>query len=92
MTSRDRIRIVLEGGIPDRVPMHDGYWEETLKRWQEEGLPGDVANDPDLLHDYFGNEIRMLPIDPTFRLKERVIQEDDRYYICLLYTSPSPRD
>jgi uroporphyrinogen decarboxylase len=79
MTSRERVGAVLAGGIPDRVPMHDGYWEEALDRWQQEGLPGDVAADRDATWDYFDMEIRQISVDPSFLLPERVLSEDDRY-------------
>lgn len=79
MTSRDRINCVLRGGIPDRVPMHDGYWDEALDRWCGEGLPKAVADDRDALWDFFGMEIRQISVDPSFLLDERVIDEDERY-------------
>ena len=79
MTSRERIRTVFEGGIPDRVPIHDGYWDEALARWEDEGLPGEVAGDRDALGEFFGTEIRMISVDPSFLIEERVIDEDERY-------------
>jgi uroporphyrinogen decarboxylase len=79
MTSRERISLVMAGGIPDRVPMHDGYWDEALDRWQEEGLPAEVAADRDRLWEYFDMEIRQISIDPSFLLEERTLGEDDRY-------------
>ena len=47
MTSRERVKVVFEGGIPDRVPIHDGYWDDALQRWTSEGLPPEVAADKD---------------------------------------------
>ncbi|MFH1220652.1 MAG: uroporphyrinogen decarboxylase family protein [Candidatus Eisenbacteria bacterium] len=79
MTSRERISTVMAGGIPDRVPMHDGYWDEALARWQAEGLPEKIAEDKDALWEYFGMEIRHIPVDPSFLLEERVLGEDERY-------------
>jgi uroporphyrinogen decarboxylase len=81
MTSRERISVVLEGGIPDRVPMHDGYWDEALDRWQGEGLPGQVARDRDAVWDYFGMEIRQISVDPSFRLPTAILGEDQRYVL-----------
>jgi uroporphyrinogen decarboxylase len=69
----------MAGGTPDRVPMHDGYWDEALDRWQQEGLPHGVAADRDRLWEYFGMEIRQIPIDPSFLLEETIVSEDDRY-------------
>jgi uroporphyrinogen decarboxylase len=80
MTSRERVGIVFDGGTPDRVPIHDGYWEETLVRWQAEGLPRETAADTDGdLHEYFGTEIRLIRLDSSFLFEERVLDEDDRY-------------
>ncbi|MFZ1946664.1 MAG: uroporphyrinogen decarboxylase family protein [bacterium] len=79
MTSRERVSAVLSGRLPDRVPMHDGYWDEALARWQGEGLPPDVAGDRDKLWEHFGMEIRQISVDPSFLLEEKVIGEDERY-------------
>jgi uroporphyrinogen decarboxylase len=80
MTSRERVSIVLKGGIPDRVPLHDGYWDEALERWKGEGLPESVASDKeDSVGEYFDTEIRLIRIDDSFLFEERVIDEDERY-------------
>ena len=79
MTSRERIATVFEGGIPDRVPIHDGYWEETLVRWLEEGLPKEATLTRNTIGEYFGTEIRTISVDPSFLFEERVLEEDDRY-------------
>ena len=40
MTSRERFLATVRGGPRDRVPLIDlGYWDETLERWRNEGLP-----------------------------------------------------
>ena len=80
MTSRERVKIVFDGGIPDRVPIHDGYWEDALIRWQSEGLPKETAADTASgLGEYFGTEIRLIRINSSFLFEERVLEEDDRY-------------
>lgn len=70
MDSRERVRRVLEGGIPDRVPMDDGYWTTTVERWQREGLPHDVSP-----HDYFALDIAYIGGDYTMQLPERVVEQ-----------------
>ena len=40
LTSRERMHRMLERRDHDRVPRHDGYWPETIARWQKEGLEG----------------------------------------------------
>jgi uroporphyrinogen decarboxylase len=80
MTSRERVGVVFDGGIPDRVPIHDGYWDDALERWASEGLPRDIAADKDdRLGEFFGTEIRLIRINDSFLVEEKVLEEDDRY-------------
>ena len=73
MNSRDRVSRVLSGGIPDRVPMDDSYWQTTIERWQREGLPAGVSP-----HDHFGtNEIVCIGGDYTMQFPERVLESSD---------------
>ncbi len=81
MTSQERVRIVLEGGIPDRVPIHDGYWDETLARWQREGMPAEACISRESVWDYFDTDIRVISVDCSFQLEEKVIYEDARYVV-----------
>ena len=55
MDARERVTTVLNGGVPDRVPFHDNYWQATVARWRREGLPEDV--DPG---DYFDCDIAQI--------------------------------
>lgn len=73
MDSRARVSLVLSGGIPDRVPLTDGYWQTTVERWGSEGLPQGVSP-----HDYFGtNEIVGIGGDYSMQFPERVVEEGD---------------
>jgi uroporphyrinogen decarboxylase len=72
--------MVFDGGIPDRVPIHDGYWDDALLRWQGEGLPAEAASDQaSALGEYFGTEIRLIRLNSSFLFEERVLEEDERY-------------
>jgi hypothetical protein len=55
MTGRERIKIVLSGGIPDRVPFHDSYWATTVQRWRQESFPLNVSLDE---HFDYGKETK----------------------------------
>jgi uroporphyrinogen decarboxylase len=80
MTSRERVGMVFEGGIPDRVPAQDGYWEDALIRWRAEGLPREALEDTDdSLLEFFDMEIRLVRLDSSFRFEERILGEDGRY-------------
>ncbi|MCC7146243.1 MAG: hypothetical protein IT443_07330 [Phycisphaeraceae bacterium] len=40
LTSCERVKRMMEHRDHDRVPRSDGYWDETIARWQAEGLAG----------------------------------------------------
>jgi uroporphyrinogen decarboxylase len=72
MDSRERVSIVMSGGIPDRVPLYDSYWETTIERWHREGLPEGVSP-----ADYLGtNEIVRISGDYSLQMPERVVREE----------------
>jgi len=75
MNARDRFRETMRFGNPDRVPYWEiiGYWQETIERWQNEGLPPDVH-----VREFFGlDRYERVPINlnlvPPF--KEEVLEE-----------------
>ena len=70
----------------DHVPDEEfGYWSDTLVRWQAEGLPAAVRNDPQA-DRYFGFARRArLPVHvgvwpPGER---RVLEEDERHRVVV---------
>ena len=72
MTARERVRRVLSGGIPDRVPMDDLYWATTKERWRREGLPQAIS-----LSDHFDLDIVYIDGDYTLQLPERMVDETE---------------
>ena len=38
MTGRERVIAAIERTPLDRIPRYDGFWEDTLERWEREGL------------------------------------------------------
>ena len=71
MNSQERVSLVLAGGVPDRVPLDDGYWQTTVERWRREGLPRDISP-----KECFGtDEIVRISGDYTMQFPERVIEE-----------------
>jgi uroporphyrinogen decarboxylase len=74
MTARERIAMVLSHRIPDRVPVHDTYWEATVHRWRGEGLPADVSAEA-----FFQTEIVRIGGDYTMQFPIRTVEETDRY-------------
>ncbi|MCC6581742.1 MAG: hypothetical protein IT440_15020 [Phycisphaeraceae bacterium] len=49
LTSRQRMTCMLERRDHDRIPRYDGYWPQTIARWQSEGLLGDARTVLDML-------------------------------------------
>jgi hypothetical protein len=39
MTPQERVRTAIARKVPDRVPIMDGPWWATVRRWEREGLP-----------------------------------------------------
>jgi len=54
MTGRERVNKAFAREDHDRVPRHDTYWWETIKRWQDEGLDGDAGT---VLYQHLGSDL-----------------------------------
>ena len=78
MTSRERVEAVFNGAIPDRVPMTDPFWQETLAAWHKQGLPRGIHP-----ADHFGFDTRyayFLDTSPQFanEVLERTAEHEVR--------------
>lgn len=40
LTSRERVQRMFDRRDHDRIPRYDSYWDETITRWEREGLRG----------------------------------------------------
>jgi uroporphyrinogen decarboxylase len=80
MTSRERIKAVLEHREPDRVPIHDSPWGSTVSRWHREGLPEEIP-----VEEYFDYELVQFGADLSARFPIQVLEKNDRY---ILTTTP----
>ena len=76
MTSQERVRIVLDGGIPDRVPYQDAFWATTLQRWRKEGMPPGTSPDA-----FFGCEIAHLGGDYSLQMAVEDLERTDNHHI-----------
>ena len=76
MTSRERIRTIMDFGVPDRVGIFDWHWPSTLERWRGEGLPEGVN-----LTEHFGYDMASVGPDLSFRLQHEVLEEDEETYV-----------
>ena len=68
MSSRERVRRLINHQEADRVAIRDEIWVATQDRWRRQGLPQDVP-----ANDYFGFELRLNGADLTPRLRGRRI-------------------
>ena len=77
MTSKQRIGCVMEGKIPDRVPIFDNPWSATVLRWRREGLPADVEP-----REYLGmDKVARIWPDMSPRFEPKIIESTDEYEI-----------
>jgi hypothetical protein len=55
LTNRERFQRVLRFEPVDRLPITEWapWWDKTVRRWHNEGLPSELTNDRDI-RDYFG--------------------------------------
>lgn len=58
MTSSERIRQVINFGRPDRLPVIEWahWWDKTIARWREEGLPASVTSVQEI-QDFLGLDV-----------------------------------
>ncbi len=76
MTSQERVRAAIARKVPDRVPIQDGPWWATVRRWEREGLP--EGKSP---ADHFGYEIHGISADLSPRFPVKVLEENDEYVV-----------
>ena len=94
MTSRERITRILQHKEADKVPRYDGFWEETVVRFHQEGLPEDLGKDYEKLvlnggiktignplGDYFGFDIDVFGLDNSMRVPPRIVEDTPAYQI-----------
>ena len=70
MNGRQRVRAAIYRTGLDRVPMSDSFWEDTLSRWRQEGLPPN-ANPV----EYFDFDIASMSLDPSPRYPVELLEE-----------------
>jgi uroporphyrinogen decarboxylase len=76
MTPQERWKAALSHRQPDRVPIQDSPWAETVRRWHREGLPPEIP-----IEDYFGYEMCSIGFDPSPMFEVNTLYKDDTYVI-----------
>jgi len=84
MNSHERVERALTFRHPDRVPMSDALWEDTVTRWYHEGLPRDAVSTDVFqgsggIAGYFGFDIDHVSIDASPRLEQQLLSDDGEY-------------
>ena len=75
LTSRQRMTRMLQRQDHDRIPRHDGFWPETIARWNKEGFSGDG----DVALKVLGSDVAQIGFvwPCPFPGQEQVIEEDE---------------
>ena len=77
MTTKERFSRMYTHREADRVPIIDGPWAGTIRRWLREGLPADRS-----WVDYFElDHVAGIGADISPRYPTHVIEETERYVI-----------
>ena len=80
MSPKERFECIMAFQPPDRIIDSEfGYWDNTLKRWHQEGLP-EYVNSNEKADIYFGFDVWSKTIPANTRLNpqfEKEILEDD---------------
>ena len=77
MTTWERFKRIYEHKEADRVPIVDGPWAGTVRRWHKEGMPEGVD-----WRDYFEvDKVAGIGVDITPRFPVKVLEETERYKI-----------
>ncbi|RIK29218.1 MAG: hypothetical protein DCC55_38195 [Chloroflexi bacterium] len=76
MDARERFLKALRRQQPDRVPVHDSLWAETVRRWQQQGLPTEIPPD-----EYFGYEMVSFGVDQSPMFEVKTLHKDNEYLV-----------
>ena len=77
LNSQERVKTAIRHQEPDRVPMHDGFWQATIDRWRDEGLPANM--EPTEYFDFDFVSLGGFDLSPGFAVK--VLREDTEYIV-----------
>jgi uroporphyrinogen decarboxylase len=81
MTSRERVKAAINWERPDRIPIHESFWTDTVCTWKNQGLPDSVQMyPPHSVEEHFGLDIAPMYLDSSPRFPQRIISRDGEYY------------
>ena len=74
MNSKERFLKALRREQPDRVPIADSLWAETVRQWRRQGLPDEIPPE-----DHFGYEMVTVGFDQSPLFEVNVLQKDEQF-------------
>ena len=74
MTGKERVTAAVEHRSPDKIPVAEDFWDDTITEWRNEGLPENVSP-----NDYFDFDIINLGIDASPRFEARLLKDDGEW-------------
>ncbi len=75
LSSRRRIKDVINFRPPDRLPCNESLWPDTLELWHSQGLPQNI--DP---AEYFGWDIYSMSLDCSPRFEQKILSKNGPWY------------
>ena len=72
MNKKERVTAAINYQTPDKIPMNDSFWEDTVARWYSEGLPDNIKPG-----DFFDFDITTFSLDCSPRFKTEIFKEID---------------
>jgi uroporphyrinogen decarboxylase len=75
MTGKERVETVLSWEKPDRIPVFEHLWSETVQDWRQQGLPEEA--DPATFFEYDFQNLGWF--DQTLQLPVEQIDDDGTY-------------
>ncbi|MBF9014276.1 MULTISPECIES: uroporphyrinogen decarboxylase family protein [unclassified Oceanispirochaeta] len=87
MTSRERVASAINWQKPDRIPVHEDFWTDTLTIWKDQGLPSNIEIYPHVsdksktsVDDYFDFDIACMYLDASPRYEQKILSRDGENY------------
>jgi len=89
MTSKERVKAAINWQKPDRIPVHEDFWEDTPEVWKEQGFPSNITYYPPQLGDdkrqsidnYFDFDIAVMFLDCSPRYEQKILSHEGENYI-----------
>lgn len=79
MNSKERVKAALNWLPPDRIPVHEDFWTDTISTWKDQGLP--AGTDERNIGEYFDFDIAVMYLDSSPRYEQKILERKGENYI-----------